>query len=46
MYPDYLPNWLDGGHGLLVFLIFITGINPEGFKWGVDHSDHLLCPGL
>ena len=24
----------------------ITGINPEAVKWGDDHYDHLLCPGL
>ena len=24
----------------------ITGINPEAVKWGDDHYDRLLCPGL
>ena len=23
MYPDHLQNWLDFGHGLLIFLIFV-----------------------
>ena len=23
MYPDHFQNWLDFGHGLLIFLIFV-----------------------
>ena len=26
--------------------MYITGINPEAFRWGVDRYDRLLCPGL
>ena len=30
----------------MIFLSPITGINPEAVKWGDDHYDRLLCPGL
>ena len=26
MYPDHFQNWLDYGHGLLIFLIFVMAI--------------------
>ena len=29
MYPDCLQNWLDFGHGLLIFLIFV--MTASGF---------------
>ena len=32
--------------GLFPNKINITGINPEAVKWGDDHYDRLLCPGL
>ena len=32
--------------GDVMMWLFIMGINPEAVKWGDDHYDRPLCPGL
>ena len=42
MHPDHFQNWLDFGHGLLIFLIFIRP-SLHGTYYGMAPS---ICPSV